>query len=243
MSCEDLRSEYLLYALGTIADPERAELLEHLGRGCQSCAAGLREARAIAAGLGAAVDGPEPSAELRRRILASAGAAPEKQWSWFTAWITAVATALAGLAVIVYQQQGHRAELALLRGEIERSGMEAASLREALSLIQAPETREVTFGQGQPAPPRGRVFFHPNGVLLVASNLPAPPAGKTYEMWIIRGGKPAAAGLFRSSAQGNAIHLYRSAAPVAPSDVVAVTLESASGADAPTSTPIIVAPL
>jgi hypothetical protein len=116
-------------------------------------------------------------------------------------------------------------------------------MRQAFELIQAPETREVSFGQGQPAPPRGRVFFHPSGVLLIASRLPAPPPGKTYEMWIIRGGKPAPAGLFSSNPHGDAIHLYRPAAPPAERDVVAVTLEAAGGVEAPTSTPVIVAPL
>jgi hypothetical protein len=116
-------------------------------------------------------------------------------------------------------------------------------MRQAFEMIQAPETREVTFGQDQAAPPRGRVFFHTSGVLLIASRLPAPPPGKTYEMWLIRGGAPAPAGLFRSNSQGNAIHIYRSPAPPTERDVVAVTLEAAGGVMAPTSTPVIVAPL
>jgi hypothetical protein len=129
------------------------------------------------------------------------------------------------------------------RIQIASSGAEAAAMRQAFDLIQAPETREVTFGEGQPAPPRGRVFFRTSGVLLIASRLPAPPPGKTYEMWIISGGKPAPAGLFTSNLQGGAIHLYRPSAPPTESDVVAVTLEPAGGVTAPTSTPIIVARL
>ena len=243
MTCEDLRSDYLHYALGTLEEPERSELRAHLERGCANCTAGLREARMAAFGLGAAAAGPEPSRQLRSRILAAAGAAPAKRWNWFTAWVTAAVATLAACGLLLYQQRSYRAETARMRIEIERSGVEAAALREALAIIQAPETREVTLGQGQPAPPRGRVFFHPSGVLLMASHLPAPPAGKTYEMWIIHGGKPAPAGLFRSDDRGNALHLYRPPSPAAPSDVVAVTLETAAGVDAPTSTPIIVAPL
>ena len=129
-----------------------------------------------------------------------------------------------------------------MRIEIDRSNTEAAALREALAVIQAPDTREVTFGQGQPAPPKGRVFFHPTGVLLIASNLPKPPDGKTYEMWLIRGGKPAPAGLFSPNDQGNALHLFHPPSAPVPTDVVAVTVENSAGVDAPTSTPIIVAP-
>ena len=243
MTCDELRPDYLLYALGVLEEPERSEVRTHLARRCEACTAGLREARGLAFAIGATVDGPQPSRQLRGRILAAAGTVPATRWNWFTAWVAAAATAVAAAGLMLYQAQSFRSELAQTRIEIERSGAAAASLRQALDLIQAPETREVNFGQGQPEPPRGRVFFNPSGVLLVASRLPAPPPGKTYEMWLIRGGKPAPAGLFVSGPQGNAMHLYRPPAPPAETDVVAVTLEAAGGVDAPTSKPIIVAPL
>jgi anti-sigma-K factor RskA len=243
MTCDELRPDYLLYALGVLEEPERSEVRTHVDRGCEACAAGLREARALAFAMGSAVDGPNPTHQLRSRILAAAGGVPRQRRNWFTALVAAGATALAAAGVMLYQVQSYRSELADARIAIERSGAAAAAMRQAFDLIEAPETREVSFGQGQPAPPRGRVFFHPSGVLLVASRLPAPPPGKTYEMWIIRGGKPAPAGLFGSSPQGNAMHLYRPPTPPAESDVVAVTLEAAGGVAAPTSAPIIVAPL
>jgi len=231
MTCDELRPDYLPFALGVLEEPERSELRSHLDRGCETCAAGLREALAWEFAMGAAVEGPEPPRELRSRILAVAQGRPERRWNWFAAGLSAAAVAAAAVILIVYQAAG------------SRSGAEAAALREALDLIQAPETREVTFGQGQPTPPRGRVFFRPSGVLLIASHLPPPPTGKTYEMWIIRGGKPAPAGLFRSDAQGDAIHLYRPVTPPTENDTVAVTMEAAGGVTAPTSTPVIVAPL
>jgi len=243
MTCDELRPDYLLYALGVLEEPERSEVRLHLGRGCESCTAGLREARALAFAMGSAPGGPDPPRRLRSRILAAAGGLPQRRWNWFGAWAAAGATALAAAGLMLYQARGFRAELAEARVEIERSGAEAAAMRQALDLIQAPETREVTFGQGQPAPPRGRVFFHRSGVLLIASSLPAPPPGKTYEMWIISGGKPAPAGLFSSNLQGNALHLYRPPAPPAENDVVAVTLEAAGGVAAPTSAPVIAARL
>jgi hypothetical protein len=244
MTCEELRAAYLLHALGVLEEPEQAELRAHLDRDCETCAAGMREARMQAFGLGAGVEGPEPSRELRGRILAAAGGVPQNRLSWWAALLAAAAMALAAVVFIGYQARSSRARIAQMQIEVERSGAEAAALREALELIQAPDTREVSFGQSQPAPPRGRVFFSPGGVLMIASRLPAPPTNKTYEMWIIpRGGKPAPAGLFRSSAKGNAIHLYRPPTPPTESDTVAVTLEAAAGADAPTSTPVIVAPL
>jgi hypothetical protein len=243
MTCDELRPDYLPYALGAIAEPERGEIRSHLETGCQTCAAAMREVRTLSAAMGVALEGPEPSRQLRGRIMGAAGAASPARWNWFAAWVSAAATALAAAGLLVYQTRGFRAELADMQTAVGRSNASAAALRQALDLIQSPETREVTFGEGQPAPPRGRVFFQPSGVLLVASRLPAPPAEKTYEMWIIRGGKPAPAGLFSSDPRGNAIHLYRPTAPLVESDIVAVTLEAAGGVGAPTSAPVIVAKL
>lgn len=244
MNCEELQSDYLLYALGVLEEPERSEVRAHLERGCQDCAAGVRDARTWACAMGASLEGPAPPRDLRGRVLAAAtGAPPRKRWTWFPAAIAAAATAVLAVAAIVYQARNSQTELAAMQVQIGRSNAEAASLRQALDLIQAPETREVTFGQGQPAPPRGRVFVNPSGVLLVSSRLPAPPPGKTYEMWIIRGGMPAPAGLFASDIQGNAFHFYRPATPAQAGDTIAVTLEVAGGVNAPTSTPVIVAAL
>jgi anti-sigma-K factor RskA len=239
VNCEELRPDYLLYALGVLEDPERTEVRAHLDRGCADCTAGVREARSWAYAMGASVEGPAPPRRLRRRVLSIAAAAPKTERNWFAGWIAAVATALAGIVVVMVETRSFRAEEAGMRAEIARSGMEATALRQAFDFIQAPDTREVNFGQGEPAPPRGRVFVSRSGVLLIASRLPAPPPGKTYEMWIIRGGSPRAAGLFASDAQGNALHFYRPEAAPASGDTVAVTMEPAPGVNAPTSAPVI----
>ena len=106
---------------------------------------------------------------------------------------------------------------------------------QAFTFLNQPETRQVNFGQGQPAPPRGNFFLNPRlGVLLIASNLPALPAGKAYEMWLIpKGGTPRPAGLFQSGPQGTAIHILPGA--LDPNVTLAVTVEPESGSPAPTS--------
>jgi anti-sigma-K factor RskA len=59
----------------------------------------------------------------------------------------------------------------------------------------------------------GNFFLNPRlGVSLIASNLPALPAGRTYEMWIIpKRGAPHPAGLFQSGPQGAALHILSGA--------------------------------
>ena len=240
MTCDELRPDYVLYAMGVLEEPEKAELRAHLDRGCENCTAGLREARQWASAMGGSVEGPEPSRQLRNRVLAIAAPPAEQKSRWWSIWQAATAVALVAVGVVLYQYQQKNAELGEVRALLAQSTTEAASLRTALAFLQAPETREVTFGQGAPAPPRGRIFFNPSTVLLMAANLPAPPQGKAYEMWIIpKGGKPAPAGLFSSNAAGSAFHLYNAPARLAETDTIAVTLEVAAGVDAPTSQPLI----
>jgi hypothetical protein len=74
---------------------------------------------------------------------------------------------------------------------------------------------------------------------LVLSRVPAPPAGKVYEIWFIRDGKPTGAGLFASSQLG-VLHLTGSPAGA---QIVAVTLEPVGGSELPTSDPIALAKL
>ena len=61
---------------------------------------------------------------------------------------------------------------------------DAARFASTAALMASPDTREVTFGQGAPKPPRGRVFVNPRGVVLLAANLESLPAGKTYDQLV-----------------------------------------------------------
>jgi len=245
MTCDELRPDYLPFAMGVLEEPERSEVRAHLERGCDNCSAGLREARALLYAMCASTEGPAPPPRLRNRILAAAGGTVERAWSWSTAWQAAGAMALLAGGLFVYVAQKNAAEVAALREEVSRGVTEVAGLREAIQILQAPQTREVTFGGERPAPPRGRVFVNPSsGVLLIASNLPAPPPGKTYEMWIIpKSGAPAPAGLFASTGGGTAVHLFRTSVALETTGAVAVTLENAGGVNAPTTQPVIVAAL
>jgi anti-sigma-K factor RskA len=110
-----------------------------------------------------------------------------------------------------------------------------------MGVVNGADTRVVSFGAG----PKGKVFVNPSsGVVLMATNLPPAPSGKTYEMWVIPEGKnPAPAGLFQSQADGTATHIFRGTIDMANLGAVAVTLEDAAGAAQPTTIPLIVAPM
>jgi hypothetical protein len=243
MSCDELRDHYELFVLG-VADPDESEEIRiHLERHCPVCEAGVSEAVRFAALMSAAAEPASPPRRLRRRILAAAGAEP--RFYGRAAW---AALAAASLLVAVYlgvRQQRVSADARLLREQLSAQSARVTNLTEAFSVLNGPDTTEVSFGQGQPKPPQGKVFVNPGrGVLLIASNLPPAPAGRLYEMWVIpKGGQPVPAGLFQADAAGMAIHFRPGTIDVRATGAVAVTLENEAGARQPTSTPLIVAAL
>ena len=244
MNCEQLRDHYELYVLGIAEEPERSEIRGHLNRECETCMSGVKRSRELAAMVASTAPRSEPTANLRRRILASVGA-ERKGFSWAPIWAGATALALATAAYLGIQERRYAAETFELRSEMRTQSNEITRLTEAFAILNGPDTREATFGKGQPQPPRGKVFLNPaQGVLLMASNLPPAPSGKLYEMWVIpKVGNPVAAGMFQSKTDGSAMHIRKGAVDVDATGAIAVTVESESGADQPTSQPLIVAPL
>jgi len=245
MTHEEMSGLYELYALGVLEPEERGEIESHLSRECPECRAELRKAMALSVALAALPDAVDPPRRLRKRVLASAGV-PQRG---MRVWMAALALVAAGLAVIVIadREKIHESndQRYIALGELQRVSQDLTKLQGIMSMLNQPETKAVTFGVGQPQPPHGRVFVHQRmGVLLMASNLPQPPSGKTWELWLILKGDPAPkpSGLFQSDPQGNA--LYMLPGPISASTAaVAVTLEPATGSPAPTTKPVIVATL
>lgn len=240
MTHEELQGEYELYAMGVAEEPARGEISAHLDRGCEVCIGEVKRARQLAAVIGASSPQASPSPTLRRRILAAAGV--EQRGFGLAPWFGLLA-ALCLVAAFYYgaRERSYIDESGKLRAQLRRQDIELTRLTEILGVLNGPDTREVNFGAG----PKGRVFVNPrSGVVLMATNLPSAPAGKAYEMWTIpkgAGAKPAPAGLFQPQPDGTATHLLTGPVDMTNLGAIAVTLEDASGAAQPTSTPLIVA--
>ena len=243
MTCDELREQYELYALGILDADEGAELDAHLRREGDPCITGIRQARQLIGSLILTAPESHPPARLRKRVV---GLVDEPKRTWFRApeWIaaTVAATIIAGWLANARREQSRT--LADLQLETQRKTVELARLTEAFALMNDPAAKQLVFGENA-RKPRGRVFVNPKqGVLLLASNLTPAPAGKTYEMWIIpKGGKPLPAGLFQSQSDGTAMYLRKGAVDIASTGAIAVTLEPEAGSQAPTTQPLIVAAL
>ena len=73
MTCEELRDDYELYALGTLEGEERDEISRHLARGCDNCTEGVRRASLVNAWIATSAPEVAPPARLRRRVRQIAG--------------------------------------------------------------------------------------------------------------------------------------------------------------------------
>lgn len=161
----------------------------------------------VAWALAEATARPAP-ARLRERIVAR-----HRRRPWYAGWAPArIAVAAAALALIVG----------------------ALAFRTEIELVAAlPGARVATLSG---AAGRGAVVVQADDRAYLVIDLPAPPAGKAYEAWVIRDGTPQRAGM--APARGGIVVL-RLERPVRPGDVTAVTLEVAAGVDAPTSEPVL----
>jgi anti-sigma-K factor RskA len=204
-----------LYALGALDPAERVEFEQHLAT-CPDCRTGLAHALELNEMILSATPRVKPSARLRRRVLAGFGQ-PVQDRSRFFSWALVFAAAAALVIAYIAWNTEHAARLA--------NTVELARLREIQQILQAPGTKEVTFGP-QPTAPRGSLFVHRKlGIILIADGLPAPETGWTYESWVIpKDGAPIPIEAF-GAPDGRGISVLRSAVPVSDLKAVAVSLE------------------
>ena len=212
-----------LYAIGVLDGDERLEFERHLS-GCTDCQSGLAKAIELNEMILSAAPRVEPSPQLRSRVLAGFGqtAAAKKSEAARRSWNWGMALALAASIILgfVAWQSERSARL--------NDGNELARLRDIQQILQAPNTKQVTFGP-QPAAPHGSVFVHEKrGIILIAEGLPAPPEGWTYESWVVpKNGAPIPIEAFRAH-DGGGISILHSTLPVDQLKAVAVSLEPAS---------------
>jgi len=210
----DLTAAYALDALDE-ADTELYE--EHL-RTCERCRDELASLRAAAAALAHVAPPASPPPELRAQILERArserpNVRPLVRRRVLLPAITAVAAACAIAALAVWATSLHR--------DLDRRN-------QLLAVLGDPSAHRFALTGA-----RGALVVRDNGDAALVTSLPPAPSGKTYQLWVIRNGTPKSAGLYGG---GRSVLV---AGRVAAGTTVAVTVERAGGARAPTTKPIL----
>jgi anti-sigma-K factor RskA len=175
----------------------------------------------------------------------AAVASKASPWPWLVAAAAAAVAVVSSIGLV-----RARAELADLRSEIvaveaqlaeadQRTVRATAEVRvqqQALDVLASPDLVRTTLAGLPPAAnARALALLSPSRGTLVlsATGLPAPPAGRTYQRWAIVGSQAVSAGVFTPDADG----LSRVITTVAfngPPVALAVTLEPEGGVPQPT---------
>jgi anti-sigma-K factor RskA len=240
-----LSGAYALDALEPGA--ERDRFTRHLSR-CQSCASEVRGFREVATALAFAT-AAEPPAGLRDRVLAAAArtrqqppevaggshARPRRTRArvpWVP-WLSGVvATASIVVAVLFGFAQAHTQD------ELNQVRAQNQALSVVLSAPRVQVLSQVSTSGGKAIVV---LAAERHELAVVTTGLPALPAGKVYQLWLI--GKPTitSAGLLPPAKDGQTPAVL--ATGVVKGDTLGLTVEPAGGSAQPTTKPILALPL
>ncbi len=263
MTHAEMNELYELYALGVLEPELAAEIDAHLAQPCSYCEGHVQAAAEFTAALAGIAEEKKPPARLRERVLGSVAPVRRgRNWAPLVAGLAAACIALLifslwsrsqtsrmreQVAALRNQSSELRNELAVLaieRDQLAATRVERNQLRAALDIVSRPDTRAVQFGKAENVP-HGRVFANNRrGLVFVGSQLPRLAANRSFELWIMpKKGAPRPAGVFRSNAAGDSVHISSAAVDLAQTKAVAVSVEPRAGSSAPTTTPIVVVPI
>lgn len=245
MTAHEWQEQAAPYALGILSPEERRAFEAHLA-GCDACRADVRAYTEVAAALAHAAPTAEPPGALRDRVLAEArrvrpiGAATRTGPRGVLPWLAAAALLLAvGGAVATWRLTVRVRDLE--RGLALRDSVHAADST-ALVLLTGPDVNVVSLAGTNRAPSARIIWNHVlNRFVVFAFDLPAAPAGRTYQLWAIaKGHTPLSMGTFNTDAQGHAkvvLTVDREIAALGFVDNCGLTEEPSGGSPQPTETP------
>lgn len=232
---DEMRELTGAYALGALDDRERRLFEAHLET-CAECDAEVRSFGPVIERLAISVPPAEAPRALRDGVMAAIhgtqGARPHRVARWVP-WLASAAVLL--LAVFTWYALTLRSRAARLEAEL-RSAQSRLTASERIAY--ATDMRRIDLvGEGSAPAASGHALWSPRqGMMVTAVNLPPAPAGKAYQLWFLTGPGPVSGGTL--VAIGGVFEAI-TAPPTGGARVmaIAVTLESAEGARAPT-TPI-----
>jgi anti-sigma-K factor RskA len=249
---EQFAEDLALYALENLQGDDRTALEKHLEE-CHVCRAELDLLRGDMAVLALSTSGPVPPARSRQRLMDAIGKEPRvrptrsaarkpSRLIWALPW--AAATAFAILAGMFWKNNAQLRER--VSGLMQQSAEQEAQLQKARDVVMtltATDAMRVTLVAAKtPVQPEGKAFYvrDRSSLIFLATNLPALPPDKAYELWLIPiAGAPIPAGMFRPDARGSATVINPPLPPRSEAKAFAITVEPERGSTAPTSQPIL----
>ena len=256
---EQFADDLALYALDELTGAELQAFEEHLEE-CAACRRELQAMRCDLGLLGLSSSGPQPPTRSKQRLMRAIAdeprgashpepfavpspAAPQRSW-WWSLVPAFAALALLVIAVGIWRSNvGLNDQLAELRNRNQDATIELGRANDELRLLTSPDAVHVLLNPEKSLKqPACTAIFSPSQkrMMLMASNLPAVPQGKAYELWIIAAnGVPIAAGVFKPDEHGNAVMMDHPMPEGVAAKAFAITVESEAGSDKPTSAVVL----
>ncbi len=254
MTHDEFESIAALDVLGAAPAEEESALRAHL-QTCDSCRHARDEFAEAATLLARDLDPVPPPADVRQTIMDTIEPGEttlveaQRRFGIRPWWLATAATLF--LALWGWRELGIRAaheritardaEIRQLTEENDRLAQRNEKLNSELSALASPDTRTIALTGQQVSPSASaKVFLEPKGrrAVVFFYNLPANPANKSYQLWIIRADqpKPQSAGVFDVTSSGNATISIENLPVATEIKALAVTLEPKGGVEQPTNT-------
>jgi anti-sigma-K factor RskA len=228
------------YAADALTGAELAQFEKHLGQ-CPSCAEEVRGLRETAARLGLATATVPPPA-MRQQVLRAANrtrqlppsgrrplAGLPRRRARLRRPLTAVAVTAMAAAVVV---------LAFLQAGTQHRLEQAQSANQAVAaVLAAPGARIVTSGTAVGGTVTAVVSARDHEAVVTAAGMPAPPASRVYQLWLISVSGARSAGLMPASSAGSTPPVLTT--DIQPGDHLGITIEPAGGSVRPTTAPVV----
>lgn len=251
---EHIRELLDAYALGALAEDEIAAVESHVAE-CADCWRELGEAQRVVDVLPLSVPLRQPDPELGRRIMAAAGITPAVSAQPVLSrahlqrrWLRPLSLAAAVLLSVALGSAAWAGALQMQLNDLKQDNRQLAAASDrveqqerALVLLSSPDMRRVELTSSGPA--AGTMASYAwsrssgKGVLM-CSKMPPPPEGQTYQLWIIRDGRPISAGVFRPDDEGFVVFVVDLTAD-GPISGYSVTIEPEGGSEQPTADPVL----
>jgi anti-sigma-K factor RskA len=256
---DELREQAELYVLGALAPADREAFETHLAS-CADCTAHVKSLSPVTQALAYAAPQHEPPPALRARVITSVSGSPLKaapvprpiaaRPSATLPWLAAAASLVFAAALGMYAAN-LRSRIGALELRLQEATERAAAgerqlaelrrvnadARSQLAILVAPDLQRIDLA-GQPRAPQAsaRAFWsRSRGLVFTASNLPAVPPGKTYQLWVLtKQPAPISAGLFKPDPQGRVAALFETPPDLPQPIGMAVTIEPDGGVPSPT---------
>ncbi len=262
-SHDEFRESAPAYALGILDADERRAFEEHLTH-CSECSAEVRSLTLTIDALARSVPQRTPPPGLRERVMTSLSEPSLSEADWTNliegdamtrrsarprwAWMPVAASVLIALGAGIYGSHLHvEGRLNALSQRAEATDRDVATARRAavdarsaMKILAAPDVLKIDLqGADVAANAAARALWsRQHGLVFTGLNMPVPPAGRCYQVWVLTAGAAISVGILPEG--GGDFAVLETPPDITQPLGVAVTVEPVGGGAKPSGATVLV---